>query len=273
LIFPEISVEIPEARSLIIIPFGDIQSKKEYHRLEGLVSWIKSKEERGHRVLMLGMGDYFESPSPSDRAALRAAKRGFGMYEELAKDIQDVYERATRQLAAYLDPMKGKVIGLHKGHHWMESFNAEWRDTNQLLCQLLETTYLGHDAYTTIKINGKHEFRIFSAHGPNGGGSAPGARVNRRIKMKEVQALAHWYVMAHDNDGFVYPKQTFVGREYLKQYFTGSKSLQQSYNFDEPEGTYAEEALLPPAVLGFVMCKIKVVNDGGQERLDYLVST
>src|SRR5215831_5730675 len=147
--FPQLDVKLKKDRSLIIVPFGDMQSEHQYHRLDGLVNWLGEHEERGNKVLGLGMGDYFASPAPSDRAAIRAAKRGFGFYEELVKDIEDRYEGLTHQLAGHLKPLRGKIIGLHKGHHFLDFFTPGHElDTNRLLAKLLNTEYLGTDAYT-----------------------------------------------------------------------------------------------------------------------------
>ena len=92
--------------------------------------------------------------------------------------------------------------------------------------------------------------------------------------MREVVLDAHWYVQGHDNEKVVYPTEGLIGREYLKQYFSGTGSLQRSYRFDQPEGSYAEDLLLPPSVLGFVIAQVAVQTDSkGNKRLDYHVST
>ncbi|MEK7112034.1 MAG: hypothetical protein AAB875_01790, partial [Patescibacteria group bacterium] len=199
----------------------------------------------------------------------------FGFYEELAKDIMNLYEKRTEEISAILAPLKGDIAGLLRGHHWL-SFAQNVRadlpaDTNQLLAQLLECPYFGSTVQLTVRVN-KIPFKIFASHG-YGSARTPGARVSKRLRMREVVLDAHWYVMGHDNDKMVYPTEALVGREYMKQYFSGSGSFQRSYNFDKTEGSYAEDLLLPPSALGVVIAKIDIKEKHGKQQLNYHVST
>lgn len=276
MIFATRKIMLQPNKSLLIVPFGEIQTEAEYERLVALVKWLGKHKKRGGQVLMLGMGDYFESPSPSDRAALRAAKQGSGMYEELAKDIMAIYEARTRNIADILAPLSGDIAGLLRGHHWLEflpSIRADLpADTNRLLALLLKTLYLGSSVQLIVEVNGL-PFKIFATHG-YGSARTAGARVAKRLRMRDVVLDANWYIMGHDNEKMVYPTEALVGREYKKQYFSGSGSFQRSYNLDEAEGTYAEDLLLPPTTLGVVICTVKPQKDTvGETRLDFHVST
>jgi hypothetical protein len=273
MIFVKRTVKLKPKKSLFLVPFGEVQSEEEYPRLKGLVDWLLTRKREGHEVLMLGMGDYFESPSPSDRAAMHAAKRGFGFYEELARDIMRIYEKRTHEIADILMPLRGHFGGFLRGHHWLE-FATHLRadlppDSNQLLAQLLDGPYLGSTVQLTINVNGL-PFRVFASHG-YGSARTPGARIAKRLRMRDVVLDAHLYVMGHDNDKVVYPSEALVGREYLKQYFAGSGSFQRAYNFDKTEGTYAEDLLLPPTALGVVIAEVKMKED--KKKLNYHVST
>ena len=275
MIFTEQTIKLRPKKSLFIVPFGEIQSEAEYPRLANLVKWLLKRKDEGHSILTLGMGDYFESPSPSDRAAIKAAKRGFGFYEELARDIMTIYEKRTLEIYKILKPLTGHVAGLLRGHHWLE-FATNLRadlptDSNRLLAQLLETEYLGSTVQLTVLVN-EIPFRIFASHG-YGSARTPGARLAKRLRMREVVLDAHWYVMGHDNDKLVYPTEALMGREYLKQYYSGSGSFQRAYSFDQPEGTYAEDLLLPPSALGVVIAQVTMKEKHGKQQLNYHVST
>jgi len=275
MIFTKQDVKLKPGKSLFIVPFGEVQSEEEYPRLKNLVNWLLKRQAEGHRVLGLGMGDYFESPSPSDRAAMHAAKRGFGFYDELARDIMRIYEKRTNEIADLLMPLKGHLGGLLRGHHWLE-FATNLRadlpaDSNRLLAQLLSCPYLGSTVQLTVRVNGL-PFRIFASHG-YGSARTPGARLAKRLRMREVVMDAHWYVMGHDNDKLVYPTEALQGREYLKKGFSGSGSFQRAYSFDKTEGSYAEDLLLPPTSLGVVIARVSADVRNGKKRLDYHVST
>lgn len=274
MIFHDTDISLEKGQTLYVIPFSDIQSEEEYPRLEALVKWlVERKKKEGAKVLMFGGGDYFESPSPSDRAVLKAAKRGFGIYEEMARDIERIYAKRTEEIAEILMPLKGSIGGLLRGHHWVEFGTPDFKqlgDTNRYLASMLEAEYWGSTVYWTLRINNL-PFTIFASHG-YGSGRTPGARVTKRIRMREVQLAANWYAMGHDDEKFVYPTEALIGREYIKQYFTGMGSFQRSYNFDRTEGTYAEDLLLPPAALGVLMARVKIQETENGPRLDYHVS-
>lgn len=276
MIFSKRTITLQEDKTLFIVPFGDIQSETEYERLDGLVSWLVQKKSEGNQVVLFGMGDYFESPSPSDRGALNAAKSGYGMYEDLAKAIMDTYEARTIKLYEQLKPLVGDFLGLLQGHHWLE-FDSKLKsgmpaDTNILLANLLKAEYWGTTVQLELQIDGL-TFKIFASHG-YGSARTPGARVIKRIRMREVVGNANWYCMGHDNEKSVYVTEVLFGREYFKQYYSGTGSFQKAYNFDNPEGSYAEKLLLPPTSLGVVIGMVKVQKDtDGKNRLDYHIST
>lgn len=276
MIFAKRSVKLKEGKTLFLVPFGDIQSEEEYKRLNNLVAWLQARQKEGHEVLLFGMGDYFEAPSPSDRAALRAAKGGFGVYDDLAKTIMDAFEGRTVALYERFKPLIGNFLGLLKGHHWLD-FDPNLKagmpaNTNVLLAKLLKTDYWGDTIQMELKVNGM-PFKIFAAHG-YGSARTPGARISKRIRMREVVGDANWYCMGHDNEKSVYVTEVLFGREYFKQYYSGTGSFQRAYNFDNTEGSYAEALLLPPTSLGVVMCMVKIGRDSrGKAKLDYHIST
>ena len=168
MIFATQNIELKPGKSLFVVPFGDMQSEEEAPRLKGLVQWLMKRQKQGHRIGMFGMGDYFESPSPSDRAALKASKNGYGMYDDLAASIMDVYETKVQTLVKILNPIKPNIYGLLRGHHFCD-FGSPLRpklpqDSNHLLASLLKTQYWGSTIQLTLNVNSL-PFRIFGAHG------------------------------------------------------------------------------------------------------------
>jgi len=273
-IFAKRNIKLKPGKRVLVVPWGDVQSEDQYGRLGDLVLWLRKHRDDGNKVVMFGTGDYFESPAPSDRAAIRAAKNGYGHYEELAKDIENIYVERTRQIAKLFEPIKGCVAGLLTGHHYLDLISACYpRTTDRLLAQLLGTEYWGDGMVRfTLSINGL-PFNILAMHG-YGSARTAGARLIKRLRMKEVDALCHWYAMGHDNEKVVYPTQVLVGREYFKQYFSGVGSFQRSYLFDNETASYAEKLGLPPSSLGVVICVIQIQKDSeGKRRLDFHVST
>jgi len=262
---------------LFMIPWGDVQSESEYPRLIGLVNWIEKRKKEGHRVLMFGMGDYIEAPSPSDQAALRASKRGFGMYDDLQKGIDELYLDRIQQMVEILRPVASSIEGLLSGHHW-HNFSGllpalpERITTDEYLARSLGTQEFGAVVALDLSINAL-PFRIFASHG-YGSARTPGARVTKRVRMRDVYGQANWYVMGHDDEKLVYVLEAIEpDGSYKKQYFTGSGSFQKSYDIGNKNGTYVERLLLPPASMGVVICALKIVQHEDHSRLDYHISS
>lgn len=287
MIFDERTIFVKLNQPIYIVPWGDVQSEKEYPRLEALISWLTTKVDEGAKIVMFGMGDYFEAPSPSDQAALSAAKGGYGLYEDAKIALDGVYgERMDRMVAMF----KNKPIlltGLLKGHHQhtfcgLHEKYPNRASTDEQMAHELNARYYGQLVALTLNIetdwptpNARpiFPFHILATHG-YGSARTPGARLTKRIRMRDVYGHAHWYVMGHDDEKLVYPLEAIQpNRSYLKQYFTGSGSFQRGYNFDSAADNYIEQLMLPPAAMGVVICTLTLVERNEKLRLDYHVSS
>jgi hypothetical protein len=274
------SIKLEPKQSLFIIPLGDIQSEGEYDRLAKLVEWCGEREREGNIVRLFGTGDYFETFSPSERAALRHGKSGYGLHETTQEKIDATVQAQADGVYEVLAPMTDHFFGLLRGHHKHDWFIPKGLErgmsTDQYLCQKLNCEYLGSVGVIRVLINGL-PFVIFASHG-YGNARTKGARLNKRLRMRDVYLDANWYVMGHDNEKMVdVDEPMFTDTQgdvyYKKQYFTGVGSFQKSYEVGKADGGYVEDALYPPCSLGVVICQLRVaVNKQGKPRLDYHVS-
>lgn len=272
------TLKLKPGQNLYVIPVGDVQSESEYDRLSGLIAWCVEREKEGSIVRLLGMGDYFETFSPSERAALRHGKSGYGLHETTQEKLDSMVQEQADEFYNIVKPMRKHFFGLLRGHHKHDFFlGAKGRatTTDKYLCEKLDCEYFGSVVAVKALINGL-PFVIFASHG-YGNARTKGARLNKRLRMRDVYLDANWYVMGHDNEKMVdVDEPMFTNDEgvyYKKQYFSGSGSFQRSYQVGKAEGGYVEDALYPPSSLGVVICKIQVVkNKEGKNRLDYHVS-
>jgi len=270
-------VILAPGQQLFLVPWGDVQSESEYPRLIKLVKWLRDRQAEGHGVLMFGMGDYFEAPAPSDQAALRASKRGFGMYDDLQKAIDEVYGERADAMVDILRPLQSSILGLLRGHH-QHNFSglhekySQRIDTDEYLANRLNAKNYCVLIAIDLSVNGL-PFRIFASHG-YGSARTPGARVTKRVRMRDVYGQANWYVMGHDDEKMVYVLEAIQpDGNYLKQYFTGSGSFFRGFEIGNRHGSFVESLLLPPAAMGVVMCILRHEEHDGQARLDYHIST
>lgn len=271
------TLKLKPAQNLYIIPIGDIQSEGEYDRLASLVTWCTEREKEGSIVRLLGMGDYFETFSPSERAVLKAGKSGYGLHETTQEKLDSVVQAQADQFYDIMKPMTGHFFGLLRGHHkhdfFMPKGGREGLTTDQYLCHKLDCEYFGSVVVVKALINGL-PFVIFASHG-YGSARTKGARLNKRLRMREVYLDANLYIMGHDNSKLVdvdEPMFTDAAGDvyYKKQYYIGSGSFQKSYQVGTADGGYVEDALYPPCSLGVVICKLEVVKGKhGKNRIDY----
>ena len=212
----------------------------------------------------LGMGDYIDSMSSSEREALARAS----FHDSTQVNLDNISTSNVAMLAKELDFMRGKLIGLVNGNHFYSYENGI--NSDQKLCERLGCSYLGVSSFIRLTIernNTRHIFDIWVHHGA-GGARLPGGSINRVDQMREY-AEADCYAMGHDHKRGVFPasprlslvhtkngiklkeRQSWLIRSgsFLKAYEDG----QQSYNVDSARG---------PSSLGWVELEITHSREG-----------
>jgi hypothetical protein len=262
-----IGVKSRSKSQILVMPVGDIQwaGMPQEIALGMLKRHIKWGVEQG--AYFIGMGDYIDTFSPSNRARLTSA----GLYDtamkvtdKMTKDLVDeIYDEA-------LAPSKGRWLGLLEGHH----FN-EFRDgttTDQYLSQKLDAKFLGTSAYVRLSFhNGtKRGATLIWCHHGVGGGGTMGGSLNKLENLAKSWE-ADIYLLGHDTKkvgapiDYVKPifpnngapprlvhRTRIIARTggFLKGYIPGNKHGQV------PRGNYVEQAMLNPVALGGVLVKI-----------------
>jgi hypothetical protein len=267
---------------LIIVPFGDIHHDVldcDRDRFDSLIQWLIEKKKDKHRIALLGMGDYIDSFSTSERDALVGAKGGSGLHDSSLEMLDRALIERTEELYQKLYPLKDDIIGLLEGHHYgvFSRRSDDWKGktTTEFLCYLLGVPYLGLDADIMVDTCPLTALRIYATHG-YGSGKTPGGRLNKRVHMRDTVGDAHLYLMGHDHVKMAYSQTVFVRNARneeteLKQYFCATGSFLKTYRFGSAQGTYIETGA-PPADLGVIMCNVRLEKRYGKARLDYHVS-
>ena len=263
-------------KTLNLVPFGDI------HRDSPSVcedAWqkflVRAKflAKQGN-TLFLGMGDYLDSYSTSERMIMY----GSPLHESSRKNHQNHSQKKVEALARELEFMRGKLIGFLGGNHF--PVLAGGISGDQHLAAMLETDYLG--ACCAIRItfalggnNHRASFDIFAHHG-KGGGTTAGGRLNAVEKLQQI-CDGDIYLMGDnhargclpageklrlcDKGGklFVKAKPTWIGRtgSFLRGYVEG-------------EPSYVCDAALPPANLGHIEFHIAPIRSqaGGEDTVE-----
>jgi len=129
-------------------PLGDIHrfahNCAEAEWLKTLDKIKKRKKDNPGRVFLIGMGDYDDLASTSERYKLEFSQ----LHDTTRESLDEMAERRTLDLIKELDFMRGSIIGMIEGnHHWR--FQSGMTST-QYMCQKLGCKYLGGSSFIRV---------------------------------------------------------------------------------------------------------------------------
>ena len=268
-----------ERKPFVIAPLGDIQ----WAGVRGPTAKDTLREYIDRTLEIwayyLGMGDYTDFLSPSNRQRIRAA----ALYDTAEDVIDDkALDLALELYQEYLKPTKGRWLGMLHGHHYAMLKTGE--STDQRLCQLLNTQFLGTSAFIRLRfrLSGEGEMAvcIFAHHGC-GGGTTAGAPLNK-LEKAAMGFDADIYLMGHTTKSpatslnrirprwgghgapdLVHKKLLLVNSGgFNKSYIHGAKQGRV------PMGGYAEQGMMNPAHLGAPIIRIepKIIDRGDSHK-------
>ena len=268
-------VDIPSFKPYRVMPIGDIQwdGKGGATALHLLQQSIRVGLERGAHFV--GMGDYIDPFSPSNRqrlegAALYDTARGV-IDNQGVQLVEELYEEA-------LAPTRNRWLGLLEGHHFMQL--REGDTTDQRLCKLLNAPHLGTCAFIGLRFSrhgGKVGYVVLWVHHGAGSGqraSAPATKLETITPYWEADVfiMGHMTKQAAVPMNRVYP--VWHGTPHLshrKKVLVGSGGFSKWYieyvkQVQTPRGSYVEQKMLNPAALGCPI--ITIIPHIRNERLN-----
>jgi hypothetical protein len=236
-----------------LIPIGDIHRDSYNCALEyyqETLKWMRSLPN----VLVLGMGDYLDLASTSEREILMNNK----LHDGTKDTLEQIYWKNVKTIVKDFEPFKGRIIGMLEGNHY--GVFADGTTTTQQICRLLGVKYLGVSAFIQLGFKTNHRnlsVNIWAHHG-KGGAQTIGGSINNVEKMGQI-ADAQIYIMGHDHKKGALPDEKLVLKEgdsgklkvrYKKIYYVRSGSFLRAYV--EGRASYVTDRCLRPAVLGVV---------------------
>jgi hypothetical protein len=249
-----ITINMPANRDRILIaPLGDIQFsgpggstaqdalKRHIDRCMKLGAWF------------IGMGDYIDFASPSNRARLTSAN----LYDTANEVIENAAESLVDEVfRLFLKPTVGRWIGLLEGHHFFE-FGG--RTTDLLLAEKLKTRHLGTSCFVHLK---PCDVTLWAHHGA-GGGKLPGSSLNTIYHVAAGLEGADVYLMGHNTKlstvrlsrprpqwNCTPPKLTHRDIHHVNTGGFSRSNVPFSRHGAIPRGDYAEQGLMTPSPLG-----------------------
>lgn len=272
-------------REIRILPIGDIQLPlgTDTDRLRRYIKWGMA-----NGCYFVGMGDYVDVASPSNRALIGSVRQG--LYDSVRRMMDEKVGDYVQDLWDILKPSAGRWFGLLTGHHTWAFEDGTTTETR--LAQKLKCPLLGHCAVLALRLGGKDRDEmhrksptafVWLHHGA-GGGVTVGASLNKVASNVVPYFFANVYLMAHHHKKAATavpwiqwefgPKgklrSTATTRyivatgSFLKAYETGSRGANLL-----PEGGYVEQRMLAPASLGAPVISLRPVHaHSGYSRID-----
>jgi len=151
--------------------------------------------KRDTNTLFLGMGDYDDLASMSERVILVDK----GLHDDTKWTLDDIYTARLQQFKKEIDFMRGRLIGLIEGNHY-GVFSSGGTTTTQELCNMMKCRYLGVNGFIRLSfIHGskRTSLDIFAHHG-RGAARLIGSDLNT-VEQMVSNAEADIYLMAHSH--------------------------------------------------------------------------
>lgn len=273
------SVNLPWEETLLM-PIGDIQYGAQGVDLDRLERHLEWGVKQG--AYFIGMGDYVDVASPSNRDTLRAAR----LYDSVQDMIEEGAERALEGVKGLLKGTENRWLGLLEGHHLFEFRDGTTTDTR--LAQHLHAPFLGSCAFVRLHFSrpnggGASRTCVLWVHHGAGGGSKASAPINKlenlmpyfdadiyligHMSKKVAAPIDQLYMGGGRGDRLRHRTKIIAGTgAWLQGYMQGSKTGEIA------RGSYVERAMMNPTALGGIVLTVRPVHDRDTDRLDINVS-
>ena len=277
-----------------LMPIGDIQYGAQGCDVERLKAHLKWGMEQN--CYFIGMGDYVDQMSPSNRKAYSSIMAS--LYDSAREAVDEGIEAKRKELEKILAPTKGRWLGLIQGHHqWVF---ASGDTTDSRLAGFLGCPLLGDCAMVVLRMESLRRgkggrsgtgsklhvpVKIWAHHGQGSGQTAAAALT--KLEHAAKRFFADIYLMGHyhtkpavpvpwiDFDVDAKGRVRFNSRNrylvatggFLKGYEEGTKNA-----MGLPTGSYIEKAMLAPVTLGGPVIYIRPRERSGRPSVDINVS-
>lgn len=258
------SLVLPFEQETILLPIGDIQYGNVGCDLDRLKRHIDQWNDKPN-VYYIGMGDYVDAMSPSNRRKWLSVVGD--MYDSTKDALDDGINGFLEKVQEVLRPTIGKWVGLVTGHHSHQFQDGTTTDTR--LANFLKTSYLGHStlAHLVFKTKDKKRKAICKVWAHHGQGM--GVTLEAAIRKVRSSVVPYWmanlYLIGHyhqvltaaipwidthvDGKGDIQWRSTkrriVATGSFLEGFKSGSKDP-----LGHATGLYPEERMLPPNSLG-----------------------
>lgn len=183
--------------------FSDVHrfaSNCDVDRWQAWLQYCKNIQKEHGRIYYLGLGDYDDMASTSERELFFKSK----LHDTTIKSLDDVAQKRVDEYVKEISFMKDRLLGMIEGNHYYH-FDSGQTSTMKM-CDALRCKYLGGVSIIRLAFSSKstHRFNtldIYAHHtagGKGGGGRREGSSLNKLEDMTHVWD-ADIYLAGHDH--------------------------------------------------------------------------
>lgn len=232
---------------------------------------------------VIGLGDFGDGISPSNRKLLAVAHREHKVYDTFMDFVRHGADEQTKQICELLFPLVGKVDWMLQGHHNFEYTSKRkdgthyLRTTDHDIADFLGCRYYGEPGDDMAQVLASYffpphkagapraEFRMFAMHGQGGSATFAGPLTSLEKQMRAHNA--HLYATAHHHKLLAAAAVKLEGdpEHETKLRATDSRLVSAGSwlkGFLPEETTYAEAAGYVPLALGAPVVHVRRRDDG-----------
>lgn len=251
-------------------PFGDVHRDSSAFSTDKWREFLDSSQTLT-KPLFIGMGDYFDSYSTSERIILN----NDAIHDTTKKNFEKIAKQKVYDFADEIGFMKGHLLGLLGGNHYIQFPDGTTSD--MMLARLLETKYLG--ACTAMRLSfvpqkshhGYCAIDIFAHHGKGAGMTTTG----RMAAVEKLPTIceADIFLMGHNHSRGVLPLGDKLRLDTNKRglYIKARRSwigrtggFLRGYVPDE--ASYITDGAMPPTSLGWIEFTLKPTRIHGENN-------
>jgi len=249
-----------------LIPFGDVHYGSELFAKDVWEEFLSKHRKRMNNTYFLGMGDYIDFASSSERRNFRNSE----LHDSTEELLDSVAYNMIHEFYTQIKFMKKHTIGLIGGNHFWQ-FNSNNMSSDERLSQLMETKYLGSTSairlFLTYGDGMTLSVDIFASHG-KGSGKLPGSAYNSVEDMSRY-CVADIFLMGHDHSRGVIPGRTRLEPRFCEEtqtmdiiertpYLCRTGSFLKGY--ETGKRSYVVDGHYPPSSLGSIKLRLERVK-------------
>jgi len=253
-----------------LAPLGDIQFGAAGCDIDKLKRHIEFGIEHGW--YFIGMGDYLDTFSPSNRALLKVAN----LYESGVTLIDDAIRGRAEELVEIISA-KGRWLGIVHGDH-THTFE-DGQPVDALISQMLGAKYLGTSGFLLIQPKGMTQpFRVWAFHGKRTSGTNP-TGLTPEFERQKARFEADLFLMGHAHLNYAYRTDVLFSYEESEGFGIGHRDVvgvatgsflngwaYGSHNANGwPEGGYVEKGGMAPLPTGAPIIQVTPMIKHGRE--------